>query len=112
MIMSLVWLAWFVYTLKVARFVEAILGSPDHLFLQKLRLLSGPRIYALFLLVQGMLLLPVIGYAGIVAGVAWHGGEGEAAAAVISYAVLLLLLSTGRIAYRIAHPASTQTRGL
>jgi hypothetical protein len=109
-LMALVWLAWFVYTLQLVRFVEGILASPDHLFLQKLRLLSPPRVYALFLLVQVMLLLPVIGYAGIVAGVALYGGAGGASAAVLSYVILLLVLSTRRIAYRIAYPASIQTR--
>ena len=109
-LMALVWLAWLVYTLQLVRFVEGILASPDHLFLQKLRLLSTPRVYALFLLVQVMLLLPVIGYAGIVAGVALYGGAGGTSAAVFSYAILLVVLSTGRIAYRIGHPASIQTR--
>jgi hypothetical protein len=109
-LMALVWLAWFVYTLQLVRFAEGILASPDHLFLQKLRLLSPPRVYALFFLVQVMLLLPVIGYAAIVAGVAWYGGAGGASAAVLSYAILLLVLSTCRIAYRIAHPVSIQTR--
>ena len=37
-LMALVWLAWLVYTLQLVRFVEGILASPDHLFLQKLRL--------------------------------------------------------------------------
>ncbi len=109
-LMALVWLPWLLYALKAVRFVEGVLAAPDHLFLQKMRLLSPPRIYSRFLLVQAFLLLPVTGYAVIVAGVAWHGGEEGAAAAVLSYIILLTVLGTFRITYRIAHPASARTR--
>jgi hypothetical protein len=109
-LMALVWLAWLLYALKVLRFVVGILACPDHLFLQKLRLLSPARIYSRFLLVQVMLLLPVTGYAIIVAGVAWHGREEGAAAAVLAYIVLLTVSGTFRITFRLAHPAAVRTR--
>jgi hypothetical protein len=109
-LMALVWLAWLLYVLKTVRFVEGVLAAPNHLFLQKMRLLSPLRIYSRFLLVQAVLLLPATGYAIIVAGVAWHGGEKGAAAGVLSYVVLLTVLGTFRITYRIAHPASARTR--
>jgi hypothetical protein len=109
-LMILVWLAWLLYTLKVLRFVEGVLAGPDHLFLQKLRLLSPVRVYSRFLLVQAILLLPVSGYAIIVAGVAWYGREKGAAAAVLSYIMLLTVSGTFRITYKIAHSTSAQTR--
>jgi hypothetical protein len=77
--MALVWLAWSVYTLKTMRFVAGTLAGPDHLFLQMLRLLSFSGIYSRFLRVQALLLLPVTGYALIVAGVAWYEGQNGAA---------------------------------
>jgi len=110
-LMALVWLAWLVYTLKVVRFVEGVLASPDHLFLQKLRGLSPARIFARFLLVQATLLSPVVGYAGIVVGVAWYRQEKGAAVLVLTYIILLTALSTFRIMYKIEHPISMQTGG-
>ena len=109
-LMALVWLAWLLYTLKVLRFVEGVLAAPDHLFLQKLRMVSPVRVYFRFLLVQAILLLPVSGYAVAVAGVAWYGGEKGAAAAVLSYVILLTVSGTFRITYKIAHPAPARTR--
>ena len=109
-LMTLVWVAWFLYTLKIVRFVESVLADPDHLFLQKLRLLSPVRVYCRFLLVQAILLLPVSGYAIVVACVAWYGRQEWAAATVLSYVILLTVSATFRITYKIAHPASVRTR--
>ncbi len=109
-LMALVWLAWLLYALKTVRFMQGVLAAPDHLFLQKMRLLSAPRIYSRFLLVQAILLLPVAGYAVIVAGVGWHGGEKGAAAGVLSYIVLLTASGTFRITYLLAYPASAEIR--
>jgi len=92
------------------RFVEGVLAGPDHLFLQKLRLLSPARIYSRFLPMLAILLLPVSGYAMIVAAVAWNGREKGAAAAVLSYILLLTLSGTFRITYKIAHPGSARIR--
>jgi hypothetical protein len=85
-------------------------GGSGSSFLQKLRLLSPVRVYSRFLLVQAILLLPVSGYAIIVAGVAWYGREKGAAAAVLSYIMLLTVSGTFRITYKIAHSTSAQTR--
>ena len=109
-LMTFAWVAWLLYTLKVVRFVEGILADADHLFLQKLRLLSPVRVYSRFLLVQAILLLPVSGYATIVAVVAWYGREKGAAVAVLSYIILLTVSGTFRITQKIAHPASARTR--
>ena len=109
-LMALVWLAWLLYALKVVRFVEGVLAGPDHLFLQKLRLLKLGRIFSRFLLVQVILLLPVTGYAIIVAGVAWHDRQEGAAASVLAYTILLAVFGTFRTTYRLAHPASSRAR--
>lgn len=108
--MALVWLTWFLYTLKTVRFVTRVLAGPDHLFLQMLRLLPFWRVYSRFLFVQAQLLLPITGYAGIVAGVALYGGKKVAAGGVWCYSILLVLGSAFLITFRISHPADMRTR--
>jgi hypothetical protein len=103
--MVIVWLAWFLYTSKTIRFVEALLARPDHLFLQKLRILPERRRYILLFWMQALLLLPMSAYAMIVAGVACHLHRNGSAIGILAYIAALGLGSAWRLHHRLMHPA-------
>ena len=106
--MALVALGWLLYAGKVHRFLDRILRAPEYLFLYKLQNLSPRRLYGYLIGIQLWLLLPVWGYALIVAGVAWQRKAPGFVAGVPLYALLLVLLGAGRHTYHLRHPAGRQ----
>ncbi len=106
--LALVGLAWLGYAEKCHRFVTDSLAAPEYGFLYKLAGLPRGRIYGHFLRIQVLLLLPVWGYALIVAAVGWHRRSYGAVLWVMLYVALLILLGAARYAWRLAHPARGQ----
>ncbi len=106
--MALVWLAWLGYAVKVYRFVSAMLTVPECFFLQKLRTLSRVRVFARFLGVQALLLLPVWSYALIVAAVGWHKKAFATVLEMLLYVALLVVLGAMAYIWRLWHPEDQQ----
>ena len=102
--MGLVALAWLAYAGKVDRFVDGILRSPEYVFLYKLLNLSPERLYRHLVRIQLWLMLPVWGYAMVVAGVAWQRKAPGFVVGVLLYSLLLILLGAAKNAYRLRHP--------
>src|ERR1700743_3688553 len=103
--MALVALAWLGYAGKVDRFVDRILRSPEHLLLYKLLGLPPQRLYGHFLRIQLWLMLPIWGYALVVAGVAWPRKAPGVVVEVPLYIVLLILCGAAKYTYRLRYPA-------
>jgi hypothetical protein len=106
--MALVWLAWLAYALKVHRFVSAMLTSPECFFLQKLKTLPLGRVFACFLSIQALLLLPVSAYALIVAAVGWRQKAFATVLEMLLYVVLLIVLGALGYTWRLWHPEDGQ----
>lgn len=96
---------WLVYTLNVVRF--GVKTFRQHPFLQLIRLVPlGVRIRAL-LAAAGLLLLPVLGYAGYVSVVGWQQEAGRSLAVLVLGLPLLTLLPVLLWEYFLRNPDQT-----
>jgi hypothetical protein len=108
--LGVVLFVWLLYVLKCINWVTAILGSPDHSFLNLLSQLDNRRRFLLLLGVQIILCLPISSYALAITGVALYKGYPITAMAVQLYILFLCLAGAWRYQYRLEHPGSNPGR--
>lgn len=70
--MAIVMTIWFLYALKCAQFVVLTLRKPAFSYLYMLSQVSAQKLYWLLLLAQAVLMLPILSYVVVMAGVGYH----------------------------------------
>ena len=103
-IFIMVLLAWFLYARKCGQFVAQTLRKEDFSFLNILSLMDAWRSYKLLLLVQLLLFLPVLLYALVVAGVGFYSKWNGPVILMLSFNLILCLLSARWYLYLLQNP--------
>ena len=103
-LLGLVLLLWLVYAEKCATYVLSTIRRPDHLFIYQLNSLDPARLFALLLLIQGLLYLPVVLYSLAVISVAVYKKWYMMAIFIPAYILLVCLLTSLRYRYQLRNP--------
>jgi hypothetical protein len=102
--LGIVFFAWLMYGLKTIRFLLAMLDEPEAYFLYKLGVLSSRGLFRLCMGIQGILLLPVWGYALVVVGVAMYKQAYVAALLVPLYLAVINIAGAVCLRMRLLFP--------
>jgi hypothetical protein len=110
-LMFAVAVAWLLYGLRVRRFVLGVLEGPDALFLYKVNARPPAGVLREWLRVETVLFAPVLGYAGVVAGVAIAQKAQAQALGVLAYVAGLIGLEALEVCYRLRYPGISAKAG-